>query len=433
MAVRWVVWGVPAALFFLAFFHRVAPGVLAKDLMQAFHATGTLLGWLSATYFYAYAGLMIPAGVLVDRFGVRRIVAAGGTVMALGTLAMGAASDLALLFAGRFIVGLGATVTFVGTLKVAADWFPPSRFGTLSAITATVGVLGALMATAPLAALVGAVGWRGAFGVLGLVTLGLATLCLLIVRDQPVGAAAGARAPQLREVLRGTRVVLGNRHTWPPFVAFFCMYAAMGDLMLWIVPYLKDVHGRSTPQAALYATANSLALLVSAPLTGFISDRVVRRRKLPYVVLTTAQLGLWALLVATLGSLPLAGLYALLFAMGLVGGAFVLTWPIGREVNPPALAGVSVAVVNLGGFLGAALTQAPLAAILDARWTGAMAAGARMYPVDAYRANFAVTTLLIVVALAATLFVRETYGRNIYAQLGRPLAAPGRRAFENPR
>ncbi|MBI1848417.1 MAG: MFS transporter, partial [Candidatus Rokubacteria bacterium] len=363
MPFRWIVWGVPAALFFLAFLNRVAPGVLAKDLMQAFHVTGTLVGLLSATYFYSYAGFMIPAGVLVDRFGVRRVVTAGGAVMALGTIAMGAAGSVPVLFAGRFVIGLGATVTFVGTLKVAADWFPPSRFGTLSALTATVGVLGALGATAPLAALVGVAGWRGAFTVLGLVTLALGALCLLAVRDRPAGAGPAPAAPRLRQVLAGTRVVLANPHTWPPFLAFFCMYAAMGDLQLWVVPYLRDVHALSTSGAALYATANSLALLVAAPLTGFLSDRVVRRRKLPYAALTSAQLVLWATLVATLGALPLPGFYALLFAMGLVGGAFVLTWPIGREVNPPALAGVSVAVVNFGGFLGAALTQPLLAAI----------------------------------------------------------------------
>ena len=93
-------WGIPALLFLIAFFHRVAPGVIAKDLMQAFHATGAIVGLLSSTYFYAYAGLMIPAGLLIDAFGVRRVVAAGGAVMGIGTLAMGMAVSSAPLFAG---------------------------------------------------------------------------------------------------------------------------------------------------------------------------------------------------------------------------------------------------------------------------------------------------------------------------------------------
>ena len=146
--------------------------------------------------------------------------------------------------------------------------------------------------------------------------------------------------------------VLRNRHTWPPFLAFFFAYAAMGNQMLWIVPYLRDVYGLGTTRAALYASASALAMLVSGPLTGYLSDRVVRRRKPPYIALTAASLVIWIAFVATLGALPLAGVFALLFAMGLAGGAFVLTWPLGREVNPPSLSGIAVAVANLGGFLG---------------------------------------------------------------------------------
>jgi nitrate/nitrite transporter NarK len=416
-------WGIPALLFLIAFFHRVAPGVIAKDLMQAFNATGAIVGLLSSTYFYAYAGLMIPAGLLIDAFGVRRVVAAGGAVMGLGTLAMAVASSQGPLFAGRFAVGLGATVTFIGTLQIAANWFPPSHFGTLSAITATMGILGSLIATYPLAGLVALTGWRGAFGLIGLATVALALLCVLAVRDHPAGSPEGAApSPAFHDVVRGVLDVLGNRHTWPPFLIFFCLYAAMGNIMLWAVPYLRDVYGLSTTHAALYATATSLALLVSAPLTGFLSDRVVKRRKLPYTVLTACSFALWLLFVGTLGALPLGGVYALFLAMGVAGGSFVLTWPLGREVNPPHLAGIAVAVANLGGFLGAALTQGPLGALLDSGWAGVVAGGARVYPLEAYRRVFAACTLFALAASLLTLLLRETRGRNIHHELTRSTA-----------
>ncbi|MBI4638997.1 MAG: MFS transporter [Candidatus Rokubacteria bacterium] len=416
-ALRWVMWSIPTALFLIAFFHRVAPGVIAKELMQAFGATGAIVGLLSATYFYAYAGLMIPAGLLIDRFGVRAVVASGGAVMGLGTVAMGVASEQSALFAGRFLVGAGASVTFVGALKIAANWFPPSQFGTISAITATMGVLGSLVATAPLAWLVALSGWRGALLVVGLVTLAASVACGLAVRDFPGGVGeVPPRPADWRAVMGGMFRVLGNPHTWPPFLAFFCLYAAAGNLMLWVVPYLRDVYALATTDAALFATATSLALLFAAPLTGVLSDRIVHRRKLPYTVLTGCQFVLWVVLVATLGALPLAGVYALFFAMGVVGGAFVLTWPIGREVNPPHLAGIAVAVVNLGGFLGAALTQGPVGALLDARWAGATAGGARVYPVDAYGAAFAVCALFVLASALMTLLMRETRGRNIYQE-----------------
>ena len=407
-------WALPALLFLFAFFHRVAPGVMARDLMQAFDASGALLGLLSATYFYAYAGGMIPGGVLIDAYGPRRVVAGGGAVMGAGTLLMGLATGTPALFAGRVLVGLGATVTFVGALKVAATWFAPARFAFLSAVTATVGVLGALVATAPLAALIARTGWRGAFLLVGAVTVAAALACLLALRDRPAGTAA-TPAPRLGDAMAGTAAVVRNPHTWPPFLAFFCLYSAMGNLQLWAVPYLRDVYGMRNVEAAAYAAAPSLALLVAAPLTGFVSDRVLSRRKAPSLALNTALLLLWAIFVSTLGDLPPWGVSLVLLGMGATGGAFVLTWPIGREVNPPHLAGIAVAVVNLGGFLGAALTQAPLGAVLDARWAGAMAEGARSYPVDAYRAAFTACAAFVLGAALLSLLLRETRGRNVYA------------------
>lgn len=420
-------WAIPAVLFLIAFFHRVAPGVIAKELMRAFEGTGTLVGLLSGAYFYAYAGFMIPGGVLIDAYGVRRVVAAGGAVMGLGTLAMAVAPGTPLLFTGRVLVGAGATVTFVGVLKIAALWFSASRFGLLSALSASVGIVGSLVAAAPLAWLVTLMGWRGAFVLTGVVTLLVSGLCAWLVRDRPAatvviedGAARRGGppppdlpAPSLSIVMRGMLQVLRNRHTWPPFLTFFFLYSAMGNLLLWGVPYLRDVYALTTTGAAAYASAVSLALLVAAPLTGRFSDRM-QRRKAPYTMLTLGLAGLWVVFVLTLGSLPLSGVFVLFLAMGTFSAAFVLTWPIGREVNPPHLAGVAVAVANLGGFLGAALTQAPLGALLDARWAGVMDAGARVYPVAAYQAAFGACAVFVLLAALLSLFLRETYGRNVF-------------------
>jgi len=414
---RWLMWGIPALVFLIGFLHRAAPGVIAKELMQAFSLTGTAVGLLSAMYFYSYAGFMVPGGVLIDSVGPRRVVALGGAVMGLGSLAMGLAPSPTILFVARLLVGLGAAVTFTGTLKIAANWFPPSQFGMMSAVTATVGVLGALVGSAPLAALVAAVSWRGALLAIGAVTLLGALLCAAVVRDRPARAEAGARGASLPEVLRGTGQVLRNPHTWPPFLCFFFLYAAMGNFFLWSVPFLRDVYGLTTTRAALYASVPSMALLVTGPLTGYLSDRVLHRRKLPYTVLATGQFLVWLVFLLTLGTLPLSGVCLLFLLLGVVGGAFVLTWPLGAEVNPPGLAGSAVAVTNLGGFVGAALSQGPVGAMLDAGWTGALAEGARVYPVASYRGAFALCTLFVLVAVAISFLLKETRGENVHAQL----------------
>lgn len=412
----WATWSIPAALFFVAFFHRNAPGVMARELMETFGVTGAVIGLLSAMYFYAYAGFMIPGGMLLEAFGARRVVAAGGALMGLGTLAMGAAASPVMLLVGRFAVGVGAAVTFTGTLKVAAAWCPAERFGFMSALTATVGMLGAFAASAPLAVLIGLAGWRGALASIGGATLAGALLCLALVRDAPA-AARSMPPPALGALVRGMARVLRNVHTWPVFLGFFCFYSALGNLFLWAVPFLRDVYGLTTALAATIASGTSLALLASGPLTGFVSDSIVRRRKAPYVALSVGLLAVWIVFVGSLGEAPLPMVAALFVGVGLFGGAFVLTWPIGREVNAPELGGLAVAVVNLGGFLGAALTQAPLGAVLDARWTGTLTAGgARAYPLAAYRAAFALCAAFAAAATLLGLLLRETYGRNIWAR-----------------
>ena len=180
-------------------------------------------------------------------------------------------------------------------------------------------MLGALLSTLPLAALVATIGWRRALGGVGILTLALAALCMIVVRDRPSGVAA-PRATTLRVVLAGALEVLRNPHTWPPFLAFFCLYSAAGNLMLWIVPCLRDVYALDARPAAFYAMATSLALLVAGPFTGWLRIACSAGARLLYAVLSSLQVVLWTVFVLTLGALPLAGLYALLFAMGLAGG-----------------------------------------------------------------------------------------------------------------
>ncbi len=345
--------------------------------------------------------------------GPRWVIAGGGLVMGLGSLAMGLAGSPVALFAGRLLVGLGATVTFTGALKIAGNWFPPSQFGMMSALTATVGVLGALIGSAPLAALAAGLSWRGALIIVGAVTVAGALLCAALVRDRPAsGLEARPQGGSLRDMMDG-------------MVCFFFLYAAMGNFFLWSVPFLRDVYGLTTTKAALYASLPSMALLASAPVTGYLSDRVLRRRKLPYTVLASGQFLVWLAFLLTLGTLPLPGVCLLFILLGVMGGAFVLTWPLGAEVNPPGLAGIAVAVTNLGGFVGAALTQGPIGAVLDAGWTGAMAEGARVYPVASYRGGFALCALFVLIGAATTCLLHETRGTNVHHRLRPARASAG--------
>lgn len=426
---RWGIWGVAAAVFFISYFHRVAPAVVAKDLMAEFHTTGAVLGVLVAGYLHVYAVMQIPAGLLADVVGPRGTLLAGAVGMTLGSTLFGAAPTLPLAYAGRFLTGLGASVIFVCLMKVVANWFRPREFATLSGLSVTVGNLAAVMAATPLALLAAAIGWRGSFFLVAALTAVLAGLTWRFVyaRPEDIGLPSPARfegsrvrpAAPVARVGEGLRVVLANRHTWPAFFVFFGLYSTLITFVgLWGVPYLRDVYEMPTARAANLMALLSAGVLVGGPVAGLLSDRILARRRLPYLGFSLAYSLLWGLLAFFPGTRPPeAWLPVLTFALGFSSAGFVLTWVCATEVNPPHYAGLATATVNTGGFVGAAVLQVVLGAVLDARWAGAMEGGARVYSPEAYGAAF---TVCFGVAGAAALLaglVTETHGQNIWERL----------------
>ena len=136
------------------FSRGVVPSVMVSDLMRDFAAGGAILGTLSGIFFYAYAALQIPLGVMLDRWGARRTLAGAATVCAVGTVLFATANTLPVAYAGRALIGAGSAFGWIGTLTLIGLWFPPNRFAFVAGITALIGMAGAVGGQAPLAAVV---------------------------------------------------------------------------------------------------------------------------------------------------------------------------------------------------------------------------------------------------------------------------------------
>jgi len=174
---------VPPTIYLFSNFHGVAPAVVAADLMKAFSITAASLGTLAAIYPYVFAVMALVAGSLVETLGPRLTLTSGTAAMAAGTVLFGLAPVFGVAVVGRLLIGLGASVTLIAWLSLAAAWYEPQRFATISGWTQTVGNLGALTASSPLALAVEAIGWRSTFMVVGAVTFLPALAALLLVRD----------------------------------------------------------------------------------------------------------------------------------------------------------------------------------------------------------------------------------------------------------
>ena len=415
---RWTAFGLGATAFVLAFFHRLAPGALAGQLQQDFGISGTSLGLLAATYFYIYFAMQVPSGILADTLGPRKLFTVGALVAGAGSLVFGLAPDLGYAVFGRFLVGLGVSVVFISVLKLNAAWFYERQFATMTGLLMFIGNMGALLSAAPLAWVVAHTSWRYVFIVTGVISILLALLTWLFLRDNPreMGLPSMRELegkpeyPQVHEDwLPALKTVLANRRTWPSFLAFFGQVGsqiAWGGL--WAIPYLHEVHGMSRQLAAWHTSLMVLGLAVAALAVGALSDRIGRRtplmRGLGFVYVLCWLPFLWG------GHLPLAASLALFALMGISIAGTILVWACGKEVNPPAFSGTSTSVVNTGGFLGPALLQPLVGLVLD------RASGGAAHSPDDWRLALAVLFAFSVFGWLCTFFITETHCRNIYRQ-----------------
>ena len=407
---RRIAYALGTAAFLLAFFHRLAPGAIAADLRATFGASATALGFIAAFYFYPYAVMQLPCGVLADSVGPRRLFTAGCVAAGAGSVLFALAPNVGWLLAGRALVGFGVAVAFVSVLKLIASWYREREFATWVGVLMMIGNVGGILATVPLAWMTEYVSWRQVFLAAGVASLVLAVCIWLWVRDDPYDAGLAQRTEAPRAPggwWDGVVRVAGNRDTWP---GFFMHLGMIGSYLtfagLWAVPYLTDGVGLSRPTATLHVTMMILGLALGSFAVGTASDRMGRR--LPLVrALAVLYLATW--LPWVLGwqlPLPLSLAASALMGIGISGAS--LAWALAKELNPPALAGTATSVVNTAGFIGTALFQPMVGWVLDRADAGS--------PLDAYRVAAALLAGIALSGVVAAFLVRETHCRNVYVE-----------------
>lgn len=418
---KWSIFSVLILTYILVYFHRMAPGVVAEYLMAAFQTSGASLGTLSALYFIVYAGMQIPSGVIADTLGTRTSVIGGNLIAGIGSLCFGMADTFAMACVGRFLVGLGVSVIFVSIMKSNSVWFAERVFGIMSGLTLLIGNLGSVLAAGPLSALLVSFSWRSIFIGIGLLSLVLAVLAFLIVRNHPedLGFPApnsystGSRASHANHWLKNLFSVVSVLRIWPGFWVQLGMIGGLYSFMgLWGIPYLRDVHGLSRSSAADYITAMLLCFAFGALFFGWFSDRIGRRKPLLIACVLGYSLS-WLILMYASWSPGIAG-FLLFGFMGFCGSGFVLTFAAAKEVIDPNLSGMAVSVVNTGCFIGTALMQPLFGYLADLSWDGTTVQGIRIYSQGDYHHGFLLMLAFAVLALIGSFRLRETYCRNNY-------------------
>lgn len=408
----WLVWALAASGFTYGFYLRFSPSAMVEDLMRDFAVGAAVLGNLSAIYFYIYAGMQLPVGALIDRWGPRLMITSSIAIAAVGTALFAVAQNIAFAYLGRFLIGAGSAVAFVGCLSLAGRWFAPNRFAFMAGLTMLAGMIGGILGQGPLAYAIGIVGWRTAMLASACFAALLTVLIWAVVRDWPAGADHSEHTTRAKgSAWRSMAQTMSMPRMWAiaaVAASFTGPLLAFGGL--WGVPYLMAKFGIPRPDAAFYISFALVGWALGAPIGGWLSDRV-GRRKVPLIVACTAHLTCLGLLLYLPGISLIAGT-GLIFLSGLLGGTMVITYAVGREIAPMPIHGAVSGFINTATVGAGAVLQPIIGLFLDMQWDGRLVDGARVYTVEAYDTAFSCLIVWILLGLFFLTFVKETHCRQ---------------------
>jgi MFS family permease len=389
--------------YFMSYLYRAVNAVVGPDLVRDIGLSASQLGLLTASYLIAFAGFQLPLGVLLDRFGPRRVQTALIALTGLGALIFSLSHGLIGLSAGRALIGMGCAGGLMGSFKAVTLWVRPERRALANACVMAVGGLGILTATVPAEFAAREFGWRGLF--LGLVILSLLAAALIFFAVPERGVAkATPMSAQIGAVAR----IYADPVFWrlAPFVASTAG-VGIGIQTLWAGPWLRDVAGLDRTTVAEYLAMMAIAFLVGTLLSGAVADWLGRRGIGLLKVMTGFTLVyMGAELLIVVQWLPSVALVWIVF--GMVGQAGILAYPWLAVYVGADLAGRANTALNLLVFTTASLSQYLIGWIID--WWPLTAAGG--YDPTAYKVSFGVFLALQAACLAWYLLKPPTVGRR---------------------
>ncbi|QOC95350.1 MFS transporter [Micromonospora craniellae] len=400
-----LVWGVALSAYIAAIFHRTSLGVTGVEATQRFDISAATLATLTVAQLAVYAVMQVPVGMLLDRYGSRRLLLAGGVLMVAGQLAFALVTDVRLAVAARVLVGLGDAMSFISVLRLVAFWFPGRRNPLLVQLTGTLGQLGAVLAAVPLVALLQHTGWTTAF--LTAAGGGAAVLLVVVaaVRDTPHRPAVPAPAPGGGRLAAawahpGTRLGL-----WTHFVTQF---SGTVFALLWGFPFLVQGQGLSPTAAASLLTVLTLGMLLTGPLIAHLCARHPQHRSALVFTIVGATAAMWTVLLAWPGRAPAWLLVTLVLILALSGPGSMIGLDYARTFNPVSRLGSAAGIVNVGGFVASITLVLTIGVVLDL----ATPAGQDTPDLTAYRWAFSVQYGLWAVGVVQVLRWRNAARRD---------------------
>jgi MFS family permease len=391
----YAVWLVGLLAYAVAVFHRASLGVAAVEAQERFSAGASAVSLFLVLQLAVYAAMQVPVGVALDRYGSRVLIAAGAVTMAAGQLVLALATDIPTAVAARVLVGAGDAMTFISVLRVIGLWFPGRTVPLVTQLTGILGQIGQVVAAYPLVTLMHATSWRATF--LGAAAVGVlvAVLVAAALRDAPSGTVRppAAGLADVRRSLADTWREPGTRIGL--YTHLVTQFSGTVFALLWGYPFLTVGEGLSPGTAAGLLTLLVVVGMAVGPLLGRLCGRwPLRRSNLVFGILASTA-AMWTVVLLWPGRAPLWLLVVLVVVLSTNGPGSMIGFDYARTENPAERIGSASGVVNVGGFFASLCTVLLIGAVLDAVTPGA----STDYPLDAFRAAFAVQYLFWAIGL----------------------------------
>jgi len=418
--IAWLICGLGAVYYSYEYFLRISPSVMESELRDHFNLSATGFGFLSAFYYYAYVPMQLPVGVLMDRYGPRRLLTIACFICVVGTFMFASTTMFSMAATGRFLVGLGSSFAFVGVLKLATIWLPEDKLAMVAGMAAALGTIGAMIGDNLLGSMVVRIGWQNTVNFTAVFGIGLVFVLWFGLRDQKRYQRRSGTIDSFKKNMLDLGVIVRNKQIWINGTYGCLVYLPTTVFAeLWGIPYLH--HARGLTEAGANA-ANSMIFLgfaIGAPLMGFISDKI-RRRKLPMLVGASVAAVLM-MLILYLPGLNQSSLNILMFLLGLFYSSQAIVFAVGREISPKEAAGTAIAMTNMIVMIGAMILQPLVGKLLDwsllARkaslplesiYVGKMH---QLYTAEDYQFALTIIPLGILIAALLTFCLRETHAQ----------------------
>ncbi len=365
----WLVCGLGALFYCYEYFLRVTPSVMTQELSQSFNISAAALGNLVAFYYYIYVPMQLPAGLLMDRYGPRRLLTVAALSCAIGSCLF-AQGSIELAMIGRLLVGFGSAFAFVGTLRLAVSWLPASRFAFITGSVTTLGMLGAMGADILLSHMIQFMNWRNTIYLSAIAGVFItAMIWFLIPAKEPTLADTANHADQqntvtFAQLFKEFAQLVKKPQLWLIGVVGCLFYMPISVFAeLWGIPFLKQAYGLSNTVASSTISLIFLGEVIGGPITGWMADKL-NNRILPIMLFSIIAAVLFAVLIS-LHSMPHALLGIVLFLIGFLCTGENLVFPIACRMADVRLAGTAMAMTNMLVMLGGLVFQPLLGVFLE--------------------------------------------------------------------